>query len=80
MANIRALLIMMRKKRHSLCLLVQNESGFLHFSGCINVCVCECVTHIVARLSNLKPGLWAHLSLVVDRQGLAARRSIHLYC
>lgn len=44
------------------------------------VCVCEHVTHIVDRLSNLKPGLRAHLSLVVDRRGLAARRSIHLYC
>lgn len=57
-----------------------SESGFLHFSVSINVCVCEYVTHIVALLSNLKPGLKAHLSLVVDRRGLAARRSIHLYC
>lgn len=57
-----------------------NESGFLHFSVCINVCVCEHVAHTVARLSNLKPGLKAHLSLVVDRRGPAARRSIHLYC
>lgn len=47
---------------------------------CINVCICEYVTHTVARLSNLKPGLRAHLSLVVDRRVVAARHSIHLHC
>lgn len=53
-----------------------NKSGFLHF----NVCVCDWVMHMMAPLSNLKPGLRAHLSVVVDRRGLAARRSIHFYC
>lgn len=42
-----------------------NESGFVQCA--VLTCVREHVTHIVARLSNLKPGLRAHLSLVVDR-------------
>lgn len=37
------------------------------------MCVCERVTHIVARLSNLSPSSRAHLSRAVDRRGPAAR-------
>lgn len=33
----------------------------------INMCVCERVTHIVARLSNPNPSSRAHLSRAVDR-------------